>query len=76
MNPRLPRITATELVRALHRDGWHDSEQVGSHLTLRHRTKQGKVVVPMHRGKTIKPGLLNGILKDAGLTREELGRLL
>jgi predicted RNA binding protein YcfA (HicA-like mRNA interferase family) len=76
MSPGLPRITARELVRALHRAGWYDDRQVGSHLTLLHSTRAGRVVVPMHAGKTIKPGLLRGILADAGLSVDELVALL
>ncbi len=76
MSPKLPRITATELVRALHKDGWYDDHQRGSHLFLMHPNKGGRVAVPMHAGKIIKAGLLAGILKDADLTPDELRRLL
>lgn len=76
MSPRLPRVAAADVVRALHRDKWFDDEQEGSHLHLRHPTKPGKVTVPTHRGKIIKPGLLSGILKDASLTPDKFRRLL
>jgi len=75
MSPKLPRVTAAEVVRALHRDGWYDSSQRGSHLYLRHPTKPGKVTVPMHRGD-LQPATLNSILKQARLTIDELRRLL
>ncbi len=32
MSPKLPRITAAELLRALRRDGWYEHHQVGSHV--------------------------------------------
>ena len=76
MSPKLPRVTATQLVRALHRAGWYDVEQSGSHLTLRHSQRSGKVIVPMHRGKTLKVGTVASILDDAGLTPDEFRRLL
>lgn len=76
MSPKLPRVTATKVVRALHRDGWYDDEQSGSHLSLRHPNKAGKVIVPIHRSKDLKPGTLAGILDDAGLTPDEFRRLL
>ena len=41
-----------------------------------HPEKPGIVVVPWHSGKTLKVGLLADMLKDAGLTSEELERLL
>jgi predicted RNA binding protein YcfA (HicA-like mRNA interferase family) len=76
MSPRLPRVTAAEVLRALHRDGWQDSRQSGSHLILRHQTKPGSVVVPKHASRTIGPGLLAKICEDASLTVEELRGLL
>ncbi|MBI2941185.1 MAG: type II toxin-antitoxin system HicA family toxin, partial [Chloroflexi bacterium] len=36
MSPRLPRITAAELLRALRRAGWQQHRQTGSHLHLVH----------------------------------------
>jgi predicted RNA binding protein YcfA (HicA-like mRNA interferase family) len=76
MSPRLPRVTAREAVRALHRDGWYDDDQVGSHLSLRHPTKAGRVIIPMHAGKVLKPGLFAQILNDAGLTIDAFRSLL
>ncbi|MBI2863972.1 MAG: type II toxin-antitoxin system HicA family toxin [Chloroflexi bacterium] len=69
-------MTATRLVRALHRAGWYDDEQSGAHLSLRHPNKAGKVVVPIHKGKDLKLRTLASILNDAGLTPDELRRLL
>jgi predicted RNA binding protein YcfA (HicA-like mRNA interferase family) len=76
VSPRLPRVTGADLVRALERDGWLRHHQVGSHLVLRHATKPGRVVVAMHAGLTIGPGLLAKTLKDASLTADDLRRLL
>ncbi|MCX4265362.1 MAG: type II toxin-antitoxin system HicA family toxin [Firmicutes bacterium] len=50
----------------MHKDGWHETEQSGSHLQLEHPTKPGKVTIPKHSGD-IKPGTLNNIYKQAGL---------
>lgn len=75
MSPKLPRVTAAELVRALERDGWLFSRQKGSHRTYRHPTKPGRVVVPMHPGD-LRTGLVADTLKDAGLTPDDLRRLL
>ncbi|MDP2936156.1 MAG: type II toxin-antitoxin system HicA family toxin [Dehalococcoidia bacterium] len=72
MSPRLPRITATQLVRALHRAGWDDHHQTGSHLFLRHPSRPGTVVVPVHARKIIKPKVLQSILDQAGLGADEL----
>ena len=74
--PRLPRITAAELLKALRRDGWFETRQKGSHLMLRHATKLSLVVIAMHRGESIPPGTVAQILRDAELTIDELRQLL
>jgi len=35
-----------------------------------------RIVVPVHPGKKIKPGLIRVIITEAGLTREEYFKLL
>ena len=76
MSPKLPRVTAAELARALERDGWRFSRQHGSHRVYTHEKKTGLVVVPMHAGEDLPPGLIARILKDAGLSADDLRRLL
>lgn len=75
--PKLPRITGTELLRALRAAGWEEARQRGSHVILRHAEQPGgRIVVPVHRGRTLKAGTLNAILREAGLTVDELVGLL
>jgi len=76
MSPKLPRITVTELLRVLRRDGWQPARQSGSHMTLKHPNKTGYVIVPVHMSVTLKPKTLAAILKQAGLSVEELRELL
>jgi predicted RNA binding protein YcfA (HicA-like mRNA interferase family) len=59
-------MTAREILKILHKDGWYDANQDGSHLQLKHPTKPGKVTVPKHSGD-IAPGTLNRIYRQAGL---------
>jgi len=35
-----------------------------------------RIVVPVHPGKDVKPGLVRKIIAEAGLTREEFFKLL
>lgn len=72
---RLPALKPIEVVRALKRGGFEEVRQVGSHLSLRKKHAGMIVVVPMHK-KDLKRGLLFGIIKDAGFTREEFLELL
>jgi predicted RNA binding protein YcfA (HicA-like mRNA interferase family) len=73
--PKLPRVTAREMIRALRRAGWQVTSQAGSHAHLTHPTKPAKVTVPMHGGD-LKNGTLRSILRQAGITPEELRGLL
>jgi len=76
MSPRLPRITAFQLLRALKRDGWEQERQSGSHVILKHPTKKGHVTVPKHARVIIKPKTLESILEQAELTIDDLRELL
>lgn len=55
-----------QILKILHKDGWKIKNQRGSHIFLIHDNKPGKVTVPNHN-TDLKPGLLNAILKQAGL---------
>ena len=60
-------MTAIQLVRLLHGNGWVDVRQTGSHRHLKHSDKPGVLLtVPMHPG-TLGRGLVAKILKDAGV---------
>ena len=72
---KLPVLTARELLSILKRAGFERDHQRGSHLTLRRISDNRRVTVPMHAGRTLKKGLLKGILNDIGLTTEELNHL-
>jgi predicted RNA binding protein YcfA (HicA-like mRNA interferase family) len=58
-------------MRALGRLGWVVDRQSGSHVVL---VKPGRspITVPVHRGKTLKTGTARAILKQAGVSEEEL----
>lgn len=76
MNPKLPRITCRDLVRALRRAGFEERRERGSHLTMRRPSDGKRVTVPVHEGQTVPVGPLRAILRDAGLTVEDLVELL
>ncbi|MEK7554965.1 MAG: type II toxin-antitoxin system HicA family toxin [Patescibacteria group bacterium] len=74
--PKLPPLTARQIIRALKKAGFVEDRQRGSHLVLFHSGSGARTVVPIHRGKTIKKKLAHSILKDAELTVEEFLDLL
>jgi predicted RNA binding protein YcfA (HicA-like mRNA interferase family) len=71
--PRLPQLTARELVRFLKSQGFVEDRQTGSHLT--HEGRQVAVTIPVHTGTDIARGLASRILKDAGFSVEDYLRL-
>lgn len=74
MSERLPILSGAKLVTALNRVGWVSVRQRGSHVRLKHPNRNVSLVVPLHR--ELKRGTLAGILRDAGIDRDELRRLL
>lgn len=74
MSERLPVVSGAQLIAALEKLGWVSVRQRGSHVRLKHPERSVSLVVPLHR--ELKRGTLAGILRDAGVDREELRRLL
>ena len=72
---RLPRLTGTEVVRALQKAGFEIIRQRGSHIYMRHADGRA-TVVPVHKGEDLGSGILSKILRDAEISREEIHRLL
>jgi predicted RNA binding protein YcfA (HicA-like mRNA interferase family) len=68
---RLPRPTGKELIAVLAKVGFDVARVRGSHLFVRRRDGRA-AVVPVHRGETIGPGLLN---KDCEVNAYELATL-
>lgn len=75
MAAKLPVVRARDLIRALERDGWYIARTTGHHF-MQHPTKPGQFSVPNHPSETIRPGTLRSILQSAGLTADDLRRLL
>ena len=75
---KLPDVSGTELVKALQKAGFVILRQKGrgSHVSREKVDSAGqwRTIVPMHR--EIARGTLHDILKQSGLTRDELRNLL
>ena len=72
---RLPALTGKQLVAVLQQLGFESLRVKGSHHFLRHPDGR-TTVVPIHAGETIGPGLLNSILRQVKITRDDLLRFL
>jgi predicted RNA binding protein YcfA (HicA-like mRNA interferase family) len=76
MSDKLPRVDGRAVVRALERAGFEIKRQRGSHVHLRRAGDRRRVTAPVHSGRTLPPGTLQGILRDAGINVDEFRRLL
>jgi predicted RNA binding protein YcfA (HicA-like mRNA interferase family) len=72
---RSPRITGSDLIRALAKAGFRVLRVRGSHHFLRHEDGRS-TVVPAHAGEMIGPGLFQKILRDCQITVAEFVELL
>jgi predicted RNA binding protein YcfA (HicA-like mRNA interferase family) len=72
---KLPALTGKELIKALSQAGFEVIRVKGSHHVLQHVDGRS-TVIPVHAGETIGPGLLNKILRDCEVAKEQLADLL
>lgn len=75
MSPSLPQLKAAHLGRALERTGFCRVRQKGSHATYKHSDGR-RVTIPIHPAKTVPKATLRAILRDAGLSVDDLLQLL
>ena len=73
MSEQLRLVGGREAVRKLRRAGWTLVRRRGSHMMLTHPGYRWTLSVPDHR--EIGPGLLQKIVKQAGLTPEAFNSL-
>jgi predicted RNA binding protein YcfA (HicA-like mRNA interferase family) len=73
--PKLPRLTARQIVAVLEKAGFSLARQSGSHMI--YKNAEGKrVTVPFHASKILHPKVLKSILRDADLSVEKVLELL
>jgi predicted RNA binding protein YcfA (HicA-like mRNA interferase family) len=71
---KLPVISGSQCVKALQKIGFVQRRQSGSHIIMQRKDPFAMVSVPNHR--TLKPGILRKIIKDAGLSVSEFVEFL
>ncbi len=62
-------MKCSQLYRIRTKDGWYAVSQKGSHVKMRHETKEGTIIFPNHGSSEMGKGLEKKILKDAGIKR-------
>jgi len=73
--PKLPRLTARQIIAVLEKAGFSLARQSGSHMIYKNSTGK-RVTVPFHGARILHPKLLRSILRDADLSLEQLEALL
>jgi predicted RNA binding protein YcfA (HicA-like mRNA interferase family) len=69
--PRLPRVTAGEVIRVIGRLVFKLARSSSSHFIC--RSADGtRVTVPCHAGAVLHPKVLKSIMADSGLSVEDL----
>ncbi|MEM3565241.1 MAG: type II toxin-antitoxin system HicA family toxin [Candidatus Jordarchaeaceae archaeon] len=72
---KLPSLTPKKIIKILEKRGFVLDRVKGSHHIYYHPETRKRVVVPLHK-KDLPKGTLIEILKQAGISREELRNLL
>jgi predicted RNA binding protein YcfA (HicA-like mRNA interferase family) len=72
----IPVLTPRQLIRTLQRAGFVLHHVRGSHHYFRHPDKPGVLVTVPYHNRDLKRGTLRAIMRQAGLTADDLGRLL
>jgi len=73
---RLPRVSGARVVAVLERGGFRVSRVRGSHYYLRKADVALPVIVPVHGNRDLPLGTLRAVLRQAGLSADDLSELL
>jgi predicted RNA binding protein YcfA (HicA-like mRNA interferase family) len=68
---RLSNFKPDKVIKAFEISGWTVRGQRGSHVKLTQEGNKNILSIPVHKGKTIKQGLLRDQIAKADLTIEE-----
>lgn len=60
-------MKAADVIKLIEKQGWYFDRQRGSHKIFKHNDHPNIITVPEHGKEDLKPGLLNSILKTAGV---------
>ena len=73
--PKIGPVDPYKLIKLLSKLGFKPIRQRGSHVILTDG-RGTRIVVPVHPGRKVKPGLIRVIIAEAGISREEYFELL
>ena len=67
---KLPSVSAREVIRIAEKIGFAFDRQRGSHAVYLRASDHRRLVIPVHKGRDLKPGTLRGLIDDMGLSVE------
>ena len=73
--PKLPSISPKKIISILLKNGFYLDRTKGSHQIYRNLVSRKIAVVPMHK-KDLPKGTMLEILRQAGISKEEIAKLL
>jgi len=74
---KLPALKPKKVLKALLRAGFYIHHQTGSHIQLRHPQKSHlRVTIPYHSKFDLPSSVINSILKQTEISKEEFLKLL
>ncbi len=74
--PKLKPVSGLKVIKALGKVGFQVVGRKGSHVRLKRKTPNAVYIVIVPDHAEIKKGTLKSIMRQAGLTEEEFGKLL
>ena len=72
--PKLPSLTPQKIIKLLEKNGFVLDRIKGSHHIYYNPETRKRAIVPLHK-KDLPKGTMFEILKQAGISREELKKL-
>ncbi len=74
--PKLPILSGKDVIKVLEKIGFNHIRTRGSHAILKKQTAQGSKTIPVPLHKELAKGTLKSIMNQAGLSIEDLIKLL
>ena len=68
---KLQAASAREVIRVAERLGFALDRQKGSHAVYFRASDKRRLVIPVHKGRELKPGTLRGLIDAMGLSVDE-----
>ncbi len=65
-------VSGKQMCRILERNGWVLVRTKGSHHAFQNPNQPGTIIVPVHGNRDLRPGTHHNIMRDAGLTEDDL----